>query len=40
VAALVGAILVWSLLHWWLALRATGIDTSFFGIFAEGRSAA
>lgn len=40
VAALVGAILVWSLLHWWLALRATGIDTSFFGIFAERRSAA
>ena len=28
VAALVAAILVWSLLHWWLALRSTGIDTS------------
>jgi O-antigen/teichoic acid export membrane protein len=32
VAALVAAILVWSLLHWWLALRATGIDTSMLGV--------
>jgi O-antigen/teichoic acid export membrane protein len=34
VTALVVAILVWSLLHWWLALRATGIDTSFLAAFS------
>jgi O-antigen/teichoic acid export membrane protein len=39
VAALVAAILVWSLLHWWLALRATGIDTSMFGVFSGRRRA-
>jgi O-antigen/teichoic acid export membrane protein len=33
VIALVAAILVWSIFHWWLALRATGIDTSLFGVF-------
>ena len=40
VAALVAAILVWSFLHWWLALRATGIDTSLLGAFSGRRSAA
>jgi len=30
-ASLVAAIVVWSLAHWWLALRATGIDTSVVG---------
>jgi O-antigen/teichoic acid export membrane protein len=40
VAALTSAILVWSLLHWWLALSATGIDTSFFGVFRASRKAA
>jgi O-antigen/teichoic acid export membrane protein len=40
VAALTSAILVWSLLHWWLALRATGIDTSVFGVFRASRKAA
>jgi O-antigen/teichoic acid export membrane protein len=39
VAALVAAILVWSLLHWWLALRATGIDTSMFGVLSGRRRA-
>jgi O-antigen/teichoic acid export membrane protein len=40
VASLVAAILVWSLLHWWLALRATGIDTSFLAIFSRRRRTA
>jgi O-antigen/teichoic acid export membrane protein len=31
VASLTVSILVWSFLHWWLALRTTGIDTSLFG---------
>jgi O-antigen/teichoic acid export membrane protein len=39
VAAFVAAILVWSLLHWWLALRATEIDTSVLGVFSRRRSA-
>jgi O-antigen/teichoic acid export membrane protein len=39
VAALVAAILLWSLLHWWLALRATGIDTSMFGVLSVRRRA-
>jgi O-antigen/teichoic acid export membrane protein len=33
--SLIGAILTWSLLHWWLALRATNIDTSVFQIFSR-----
>jgi O-antigen/teichoic acid export membrane protein len=37
VISLVAAILVWSLLHWWLALRATGIDSSVMGAFASFR---
>lgn len=40
VAALTAAILVWSILHWWLALRATGIDTSLLAIFSRRRRTA
>jgi O-antigen/teichoic acid export membrane protein len=40
VAALTAAILVWSLLHWGLALRATGIDTSFVAVFSVRRRTA
>lgn len=40
VISLIAAILVWSLLHWWLALRATGIDTSILGAFSFRRKAA
>jgi O-antigen/teichoic acid export membrane protein len=29
--SLTAAILTWAVLHWWLALRATGIDTSVLG---------
>jgi O-antigen/teichoic acid export membrane protein len=35
VAALVASILVWSLAHWWLALRTTGIDTSMLGVISR-----
>jgi O-antigen/teichoic acid export membrane protein len=35
VAALVAAILAWSLVHWWLALRTTGLDTSLLGAFRD-----
>jgi O-antigen/teichoic acid export membrane protein len=31
--SLTAAILVWTILHWWLAWRDTGIDTSCFGAF-------
>jgi O-antigen/teichoic acid export membrane protein len=37
VAALIGSILTWSLLHWWLALRATGIDTSVISALRSTR---
>jgi O-antigen/teichoic acid export membrane protein len=40
VAALTAAILVWSLLHWWLAFRTTGIDTSFLAILSARRRTA
>jgi O-antigen/teichoic acid export membrane protein len=40
VASLVAAILVWSLLHRWLALRATGIDASVLAIFSARRKTA
>jgi O-antigen/teichoic acid export membrane protein len=39
VISLVAAILVWSLLHWWLALRTTGIDTSLISVFASRKKA-
>jgi O-antigen/teichoic acid export membrane protein len=35
VIALSASILTWSLLHWWLVLRATGIDTSLLGLFVR-----
>jgi O-antigen/teichoic acid export membrane protein len=35
VAALVASILVWSLAHWWLALRTIGIDTSLLSAFVQ-----
>jgi O-antigen/teichoic acid export membrane protein len=40
VAALIGSILTWSLLHWWLALRATGIDTSVISALRSTRETA
>jgi hypothetical protein len=40
VASLVAAIIIWSVLHWWLALRVTGIDSSLMGVLRGAREVA
>ena len=37
VISLISAILTWALLHWWLAYRAIGIDTSILGLMRKAR---
>jgi O-antigen/teichoic acid export membrane protein len=39
VISLTSAIIIWSVLHWWIALRVTGIDTSLFGILHRAKDA-